>query len=446
MVYPVIWPEDPTRDSKVEVIDVQSGAKDADILDRINCLKEDDKLSTIDFHAPHEGVPKTVIDSLVGLLKSNHSIRTLLYYDTREEPNRKYLLKTLADSHAGDNLDSLAVWWHLNSTDVGNLGSYLRGNRNLQRLDICVNGPVEQHKFFEILADSTVAHLSLDLQNLDAADERVGEIVARFRQCNSISSLRIAFSSTKYDATAAFVVMDGIAKMPCLKRLDIILEGRLPMSPLIIDAIGKIVVQREETLEHFGINTPKVDFSVCTKDLWALGLALGTAKSVSVDIDTDWQWYLPVLSQLRSCESLGINVTWLGAKLESVGSVISSLPKLRTVILEIDRKLQEGFTNDLLNMIMASSSITTLVLKGSHTIPITHEVSAFCLLNKEFSAGSTCFSSNDLWIRMLSKIRNGGVARATFVYRLLRDRPDLIVGRMGFDTGRVATFQQASET
>lgn len=89
--------------------------------------------------------------------------------------------------------------------------------------------------------------------------------------------------------------------------------------------------------------------------------------------------------------------------------------------------LPDGFNDDFLNMIMASNSITTVVVRESAR-SLQVEVIAFCLLNAEFSSARS-IGSSELWARILTKIQDGQ-ARATFLYRLLRETPDWIVSTM----------------
>lgn len=57
------------------------------------------------------------------------------------------------------------------------------------------------------------------------------------------------------------------------------------------------------------------------------------------------------------------------------------------------------------------------------------QVNAFCILNRVLASDLVGYGPTELWIRIFSKIRNAS-ARATFLFRLLREKPELIVGSM----------------
>lgn len=115
-----------------------------------------------------------------------------------------------------------------------------------------------------------------------------------------------------------------------------------------------------------------------------------------------------------------------------VRSVLSSLPKLRVLTVASDAGYGTAGCNDLLELLMMSNScITKVVLKSLDTcnmIPVTDEAKAFCLLNASFShAGDSIgIIACLLCSRILSKIRRSPSARATLVYSLLREKPDLV--------------------
>lgn len=118
--------------------------------------------------------------------------------------------------------------------------------------------------------------------------------------------------------------------------------------------------------------------------------------------------------------------------------LISRLPNLRDVVVSwgggavtntsySDSMLRDDIVN------MASDSITNARIIGGITtaMRMLNKVNSFCIINRVFGGTSLVGfdPKTDLWTRILSKISNEE-ARATQLYRLLREKPDVVIGGM----------------
>lgn len=80
----------------------------------------------------------------------------------------------------------------------------------------------------------------------------------------------------------------------------------------------------------------------------------------------------------------------------------------------------------ILESIQLSESITTVYVTGAKSSAFAKKADSFCTLNKVFGTKLVGFGPTVLWTRVLSKIQDDS-AKATFLYRLLQEKPELIV-------------------
>lgn len=406
--------------------------------DLIANMKRDDTISgiTIDFSSTQP--LRAFIDDVADLLKSNCKIKRVdarFFFDDRRN---ELFFQALSTGQVGDNLESLTVTMIpgnvlRDDVEIGLLESYLRRNQNLTHFDIPLHpGPAALRLISTLGSGSKVTRLGLSVSPDRWAGE-LRELGSRIGKCSSLASLELSVLSNISEAQSGFF-WEGIAKMRRLSQLEICMLNRPrgAHSPLVIDDIGQLVAQRGRSLEHFAFYCNDTTLH-CKEIFGALGSSLCSVKSVCLLIDTRESLHM-MLPRLQSCESLELRGNFRRTSFGSTGSIVSCLPKLKTITISRGGFTDvEGIKEDLLEMVKSSNSITKVVLIPDWweaQLGIRGELECFCLLNKVFKTNLICFDPTDLWARVLSKIP-GEQARATLLYHLLREKPELIVGRNG---------------
>lgn len=113
--------------------------------------------------------------------------------------------------------------------------------------------------------------------------------------------------------------------------------------------------------------------------------------------------------------------------------MLSRLPNLKTlsivgrhVVFNTDPEFN---MDDFLDIIKLNNSVTKAVFNlKSWTRPrFQDEVDSFCILNKVFGTNLMRFGPTDLWTLILSKVMDDS-ALENLLFRLLREKPELVVG------------------
>lgn len=396
--------------------------------DVLDSLKHNMSISTFELVVPasasFQDASKT-IDRVADILKARCNIKRFKVQLT-DWTAKIYLLATLAHGHAGENLED--VWITGGDREAVSMGEaymlqkYLERNRTLSRLAIGLRSDPGSLQLLSNLSDcSSVVHLHLEVWPCG----RVQELGALIGKCSFVASLciHLCLGQTLDDVGAFFI---GVAKMPRLTWLEIILDDNI--SPLIVDAIGSLVVQRG-TLEHFSICLSSTPNARCCLQNWVgLGVALRSVKGVILELRSENAFHA-VLPHLQSCESLELPCRSNSlARFGLTGSILSRLPKLRVIDYGGH---PHGNEDAFLDMIKASDSITNVrfvTFERGTTASNLAKIRSFGNINRVFGTGLVGFNPTDLWTRILSKIDDDS-ARATLLYRLLLEKPELVMQR-----------------
>lgn len=105
-----------------------------------------------------------------------------------------------------------------------------------------------------------------------------------------------------------------------------------------------------------------------------------------------------MLPRLQSCESLELRGLLRATRFGSTGSIVSCLPKLKTITVTEHHTAPDGIKEDILDMVKSSNSITKVVLipdRWEEQLGIREELECFCLLNKVFKTSLICFDPTD---------------------------------------------------
>ena len=115
--------------------------------------------------------------------------------------------------------------------------------------------------------------------------------------------------------------------------------------------------------------------------------------------------------------------------IESFFEGLSNMRCLEHIELRLNSN-RSVWRDGFLEMVKTSRTITKATLKGG---PSSREVqsfgdgvTSFCILNRVFGTNLIGFEPTELWMRVLTKIRDDS-ARATFLFRLLREKPALLL-------------------
>lgn len=372
-------------------------------------LKRRNNLSTILFQLPDDLClqhrSKTIIDCLVDLLNTKQNIKhleigsfwnpTAALLSMHCSVARAYLFEALVNGEAGDHLESLVITPSALVSDANDsviLGRYLRRNQNLQALHIAVRHSAPSLQLIATLPFITnVTRLGMYIW----CEPWIHELGASLAQCSSVVSLELLLMG-QFDA-------DGI------------------------NAIATIVNQCQ-SLEHFALYS-SVPFEGCVDSWSGIGLALGSINSVSLKKISNAA-LLKMLPQLQCCESLDLELRNVTERFGVCGHIISRLPNLRTVRISShgDDELQETFQDECTEMIKSSYTISKVELKfETMNQAFLHKVDSLCKINRVFGTTLVGFGPTALWTRVLFKFA-GGSARANFLYRLLREKPELVGG------------------
>lgn len=415
--------------------------------DKIEGLKLNNNLTTIIFYLRRQHGSKRetrLIDSLLDLLATNRSIKEL-HLDVHYSSPRQCLLEKLVNSPAGDNLESLQLnhgglsvdvskasmlqlshgWRLADFSKASMLERYVKRNRDLKQLTI---GPLEESpaalQLCSAIATSSISHLNVHLHTVDW----IHDLGTKLAQCSSISSLGVCLLSphnTRPTMVESFL-KEGIANMSTLRRLNLFLyDTRITSS--IIDGIRSLVLQNG-SLDHLSIGSNKV-LESCPENWLGLGSVLGSVKSLNLSLPYDSALHV-MLPRLQGCESLELRL--FSSLIEGVTSTISTLPTVRRIVITTrSRETIIASQNAFLDMVSSSRSITSAELEPRDwTRPwFQAKVDSFCILNRVFGTSLVGFGPSELWTRIFSKIHNES-ARATFLFRLLCEKPDLISGSL----------------
>lgn len=147
-----------------------------------------------------------------------------------------------------------------------------------------------------------------------------------------------------------------------------------------------------------------------------------------MSLDIDQVALSMVLSKLQYCEVLELSLSSPLESFISVGSNLSALPNLRGLVLGNISNIGGRNQTAILDMIKSSNSIGKAHVQNS-TMPSTFQdqLGSFCILNRVFGTNLIGSGPTDAWTRVISKIRDAS-AKATLLYRLLGEKPELIVG------------------
>ena len=137
------------------------------------------------------------------------------------------------------------------------------------------------------------------------------------------------------------------------------------------------------------------------------------------------------LGQCNSIHSLRISFVYADSQLGDMNSFLkvglSSMRYLEHIKLRVNCS-RSVWRDPFLEMVKTSRSITKATLNDNvgEVEPFQDEVNSFCVLNRVFGTNLIGFEPTELWTRVYTKIRDDS-ARATFLFRLLREKPELLI-------------------
>lgn len=409
-------------------------------------LKENNNISTIIYYLPSirryttSRKCKRSIHALADLLEANHNIKSLKCDSSYKDDFRDTLFASLASGQAGDNLEYLKIRVDSSQTlrqhEMHLLAAYLKRNRNLKLFvlkRIFLEGPAAL-QLLSALANSSVVKAQLGLTS-DFAINMKRELDTVLAHCGSILTLTVV-PPLLNEADARLTksaFKGGLGSLTNLFRLKVEDPGYGAIKPWFVDAIASLIMQNDN-LEHFAIRD---EYSYGSPaDKWkGLHVALRSVKSFKFQVRAFM--LVDLLPHLQCCESLELK----GMGVESDSSFreirrhLRGLPNLSScvVVTEI-RYISENGQNCFVDMIKGCASISKVVLKPlvkqdakAADEPFRAKVESCCIVNRAFGTSLICFGATSLWTRILSKVQDES-ARSNFLFRLLRDKPECVVG------------------
>lgn len=159
------------------------------------------------------------------------------------------------------------------------------------------------------------------------------------------------------------------------------------------------------------------------------------------------------IASLRGLKQLGIDlgsVKITSSVTEAIGSLVVQNGALEYFAVCSMYDDGDAWLHEVVEMVKASNSLVNVVINIEGRTQISIEdaltrlsiqetLNSFCILNRMFRTNLVGFGATAMWARRLSKIRDCS-ARATFLFRCLCEKPELIIGLM--ESGSNSTKRQ----